>query len=586
MPEITCGALGMWVYGSQMSPWLIRIAWAAAALLFVSWRLTLSSLMDPDEAHYAQLTRETIRAGHWMVPLLDGQPYIDKPILFHWLQGLAMTVFGETEFGARLPSAIAAVALFGTTWWVGSAIFGRDVGRWSAIMFATIPASFALSGIGLLDMVFTAFLFGSVGCLLVAARERRPLLEVAGYALLALAVMTKGPVALVLVGLFCGAAWVSGGSMRAWASQLHWKIGLSLATVAASPWFIWMYARYGQAFVDGYFITGNLHYVTQPGSFSNRAVSHTFFARVFAGGFFPWSAIVVGRVIDLATRPRSAVQTEEKLLWLWAVVVIGLFSAARFKLDHYIFPAAPALCLIAAKAWKDAALADHRLARGTHLSVLALGGGLIVVGTFLSLYMFDLQLELPDFAVLLPMVLAVGGVAILAAVSKVDWRVPRTPLAPAMTMACAFVVVTIVGYPTLERSKPTAAVARTLHQMTAPDAPAGLYRLEQWRASLRYYAKRPLARLTSPEELQAFIGQGRPVYVFMVRRDYRQLRKTVGLREVCRSRAVVRTSRVAGGLRRQHWDDLIVVTSAPARDSRMWFPGRRNGLTGRFRGGY
>lgn len=569
-----------------MPRWLVRLAWVAVALLFVSWRLTLSSLMDPDEAHYAQLTRETIRAGNWMVPLLDGQPYIDKPILFHWLQGLAATMFGETEFAARLPSAIAAVALFATTRWVGTAIFDREVGRWGAIMFATIPATFAMSGIALLDMVFTAFLFGSVGCLLVAARDRRPWVEGAGYALLALAVMTKGPVALALVGLFCGAAWIGGGSMRAWASQLHWKIGLSLATVAASPWFVWMYARYGQAFIDGYFIAGNLHYVTQPGSFSNRAVSHTFFARVVAAGFFPWSAIVAGRVIDLATRPRRAVQAEEKLLWLWAVVVIGLFSTARFKLDHYIFPAAPALCLIAAKAWQDAAVADHRLARGTHLGVLALGGGLIVVGTFLSLYMFDLQLELPPFAVLLPIVLAVGGVAILAAVAKVDWRVPRTPLAPAVTMACAFLVVTIVGYPTLERAKPTAVIARTLQQMTAPDAPAGLYRLEQWRASLRYYAERPLARLTSREELQAFVAQERPVYVFMLRRDYRLLRKSVGLREVCRSRAVVRTSPMRGGLRRQHWDDLIVVTSAPAGESQVWFPKKRHRLTGRIRGGY
>jgi 4-amino-4-deoxy-L-arabinose transferase-like glycosyltransferase len=569
-----------------MPRWLVRAAWAAAALLFVCWRLTLSSLMDPDEAHYAQLTRETIRAGTWMVPLLDGQPYFDKPLLFHWLQGSATTVFGETEFAVRLPSAVAAIALFGTTRWVGAAIFGREVGRWGAIMFATIPATFALSGIAHLDMVFTAFLFGSVGCLLVAARDGRSLVEVAGYALLALAVMTKGPVALVLVGLFCGGAWVSGGSMRAWASQLHWKIGLSLAIVAASPWFVWMYARYGQAFVDGYFITGNLHYVTQPNSFSNRAVSHTFFARVFAGGFFPWSAIVVGRVIDLMTRrPLPVVQTEEKLLWLWSVVVIGLFSVARFKLDHYIFPAAPALCLIAAKAWHDAALANNRFARGTHSGVLALGGGLIVVGTFLSLYMFDLHLELPDFAVLLPIVLAVGGVAILAAVAKVDWRVPRTPLAPAMTMACAFLVVTIVGYPTLERARPTAAIARTLQEKTAPDAPAGLYRLEQWRASLRYYAERPLAPLTSPEELQAFVAQARPVYVFMIRRDYRLLRKSIGLREVCRSRAVVRTTPLRGGLRRQHWDDLIVVTSAPAGQSPVWFPKKRHRLTGNIRGG-
>ena len=74
------------------------------------WRLGYPSLMDPDEAHYAELTREMLQAGNWLVPLLDGLPYIDKPVLFHWLQGAAMTLLGPTELAARLPSAIAALA--------------------------------------------------------------------------------------------------------------------------------------------------------------------------------------------------------------------------------------------------------------------------------------------------------------------------------------------------------------------------------------------------------------------------------------------------------------------------------------------
>jgi 4-amino-4-deoxy-L-arabinose transferase-like glycosyltransferase len=553
-----------------------HLIWVATAAILVFWRLAFSSLMDPDEAHYAQLTREMLASGNWLVPLLDGQPYIDKPFLFHWLQGASITVLGESEFAARLPSAIAALALIGITRWVGTALFDAGVGRWGAMMFATIPATFALAGIALLDMVFTAFLFAAVSCLLVAARERRPALEVAGYGLLALAVMTKGPVALVLVGLFCCAAWACGGSLRAWVRLLRWKRGLLLATLAASPWFLWMSLRYGRAFVEGYFVVGNLHYVTQPSSFSNRAISHTYFARAFAGGFFPWSAIVAGRAIDLALRRRSAapVPVEEKLLWLWALLVIGFFSAARFKLDHYIFPAAPAFCLIAARAWQNAALAEPARARGTHLSVLGLGGGLIFAGTFLSVYLFDLNLYLPSSAIILPMILAVGGVAVLAAAAKSNWRVPATPRALVVTMLCVFGVVMTIGYPTLDRAKPTALLANTLRRMTPADAPTAMYKLDPWRASLRYYAARPLAQLSSPEDLRAFAARERPVYLFMIRRDYRLLRKSFGLREVCRARAVVRTTRIKAGLRRQHWDDLVVVTNAPLRMARPWLPKR------------
>ena len=139
------------------------IRWAAIAWIVVFWRLGYTTLLDPDEAHYAEMTREMLHSHSWLVPLLDGRPFIDRPILFHWLQGLSMTLLGETEFAVRLPSAIAAIALFATTRRLGMLLFGEVVGEWGGIMFATIPATFALSSIGLLDMVFTTFLFGAFG---------------------------------------------------------------------------------------------------------------------------------------------------------------------------------------------------------------------------------------------------------------------------------------------------------------------------------------------------------------------------------------------------------------------------------------
>jgi 4-amino-4-deoxy-L-arabinose transferase-like glycosyltransferase len=551
---------------------LIRLRWIAIAWIVVFWRLGYPSLMDPDEAHYAQLTREMLHAGNWLVPLLDGVPFIDKPVLFHWLQGASVWLLGESELAVRLPSALAAIALFVFTRWAGIALFGASVGEWGAVMLATIPATFGLASIGLLDMVYTAFLFGAVGCLLVAARDPRPRVELAGYGLLTLAVMTKGPVALLLVGIFCGSAWLAGGELRARVARLRWKTGLLLAALAAAPWFVWMYVHFGDTFIQGYILAGNLYYFTQPASFSGRAVSHTFYVRAFAGGFFPWSAIVVARLGDVALRRREAPpwSTDEKLLWIWVAIVIGFFSVARFKLDHYIYPAAPALCLIAAKAWQDAAAAERSRTLVTRLAVLILGAGLVVAGTFTSVYLFELDLELPDAAIVLPIVLAVGGVALLAAISKAQWRVPVTPAVPVVTLLSIYAIVVTVGFPTLERTKPTALIARTLRQRAPDDAPAGIYKLEQWRASLRYYSQRPLARLSTPEDLASFATGPRPIYVFMIRRDYRTLRKSgMNLREVFRCRAVVGTTRGTGGLRRQQWDDLIIVTNAPHR---VWMP--------------
>src|ERR671929_1019194 len=105
--------------GNDMNPRLRAalgwLGWAAIIWIVVFWRLGYPSLLDPDEAHYAELTREMLHSGSWLVPLLDGKPFIDKPVLFHWLQGASVMLLGETEFAARLPSALAAVALFATT---------------------------------------------------------------------------------------------------------------------------------------------------------------------------------------------------------------------------------------------------------------------------------------------------------------------------------------------------------------------------------------------------------------------------------------------------------------------------------------
>src|SRR5262245_24321825 len=84
------------------------LRWGLVCWVILFWKLHWLSLLDPDEAHYAQLTHEMIRGHSWFVPLLDGAPYVDKPVLFHWLQMLSVSVFGETEFALRMPSACAA----------------------------------------------------------------------------------------------------------------------------------------------------------------------------------------------------------------------------------------------------------------------------------------------------------------------------------------------------------------------------------------------------------------------------------------------------------------------------------------------
>ena len=195
-----------------------------------------------------------------------------------------------------------------------------------------------------------------------------------------------------------------------------------------------------------------------------------------------------------------------------------------------------------------------------------IGGLFVAGGAFLGTSIFELDLDLPAAAILLPIALAVGGTMVLSRSARVGWHVPAVPAAALATLLSVYGLIVAIGFPTLQNARPTARAGLVVRQRTTPDEPVGLYRLEQWRASLRYYSERPLTPLSSTDDVMAFTRLPNPVHVLMTRRDYRELRQQgIRLREVFFCRAVVGTVKGRAGLRRQKWDDLIVVTNAPPR---------------------
>ena len=536
-------------------------SWALVIWVVIFWRLGYSSLLDPDEAHYAQLTREMLRAGNWMVPLLDGTPYIDKPILFHWLQGISITLLGETEFALRLPSALAAIAVIATTWWLGAQLFTAEIGEWAAMMLVTLPATFALAITGMIDMVYTAFMFGGVACLIVAAFKDRSTLQNPGYALIALAVMTKGPVALVLPGLLVLSALAAGGGLRAAVRRLSWIRGFTVAALAACPWFMWMWGRFGDEFINGYVFAGNVWYFTEPASFSGRTTSATFYLRIFATAFFPWSLVVIGRLMDVAARGRNrSTPPEAQILWIWLLVVIGFFTAARFRLDHYIYPAAPACCLIAARAWHSAAL--DRDWQWTRISVQFIAAAMVVGGVVASVALFRINLGLEASALTLPVALVAGGSVLGWQLIRRSGLLPLSIRAPILTLIAVWTVVVAIGLPILEGSRPTAPLGRWIAEHSPPNSMVGVYRVDDWQASIRYYAGRRIVKLDDPAALSEFFDRYPEGYVVMFDREARNLNQTgADLREAVGRPAIM--GRSGRYLRKQVWGRLVVVRRPP-----------------------
>ena len=543
----------------------VLLAWCAVIWVTVFWRLGYISLLDPDEAHYAELTREMIRARQWLVPTLEGVPFIDKPVLYHWLQAAAEWLFGENEFALRLPSALAAVSLIWAVGWMGRHFADRPSGNRAALFFATTPLTFALSSIGVFDMLYTAFLFGSIGSLLVASAQGRPRLEYVGWPLLSLAVMTKGPVAVLLVLLF-GVALSARRGTRPIVTGLHWRLGLSFVVLVASPWFLYMAVTFGDRFIRDYVLAGNLYYFTRPAAFSSRNSDVFFYLRTYLGGCFPWSVLVLAAAVD-ARLTRRASSPIEQALWTWIALVLVFFSVAGFKLDTYIYPAAPATCLLLALAWRtDIGTVPRAFSTATMLGLRCIAAILVLAGALLAATMFDIDLGLSPLALLLPGALIGGGIALAALLQR-----GLTSAVPAVlvgTLVAAYGVVVVEGLPVLERSRPTAPLGHWISRHTPTDEPLGGFRVDDWRGSIRFYSRRKLVVLHDASEVRNFAANHPESFTLMLARDYRRLLASgVPLRTHGGRRAIV--GRSGKFIRRQLWGRIVVVSARAAGDLRV-----------------
>lgn len=488
-----------------------------AALTFVVlfWQLGTPTFWDPDEAHYAETTREMVETGDWWAPFYNDQPFFDKPVLFHQLQGLAMLALGKTELAARLVPALAALGLVLITFWFGARTGSRDVGVVGALLLLASPGIFALARYAILDTLFTMFLFGGAALLAVAALNDRPRLQWLGYVALALAVGVKGPIALVLCGLTFLVAIGWSADLRRRLLGLRWFTGLLLTLVLSSPWFIYMYWRFGQAFVDGYFLDENLRLYASR-RFGNQP-NFYFYFQILAAGLLPWTAVLIGRLYDdvRAMVKGERLDSAEILLWSWTAAIVGFFTFSTFKLDHYVFPAAPALCLLCARAWFD--VRSARLAprnTGSRVGLHLLGPLVVAIGIGCG-YFLIARLALPRAAVAVPIALTLAG-ALLTALANVRGAAP--PRVPWIVLAALLVTYGgLVGFvmPALDEKKVIDDLAVDMHAISDGTERVATFRLDRWNPAFRFYAGRHVTFLTEVPEAEAFFRSGEPFYCVM-----------------------------------------------------------------------
>jgi len=303
-----------------------------SALLFIPF-IGQVNLFDWDEINFAESAREMIETGDYLTVRIFYEPFWEKPPLFIWLQVLSMKLFGINEFAARFPNAVCGIATIFLLFNIGRKLIDRRFGLLWAVSFGCSLLPFFYFKSGIIDPWFNLFIFLSLFAWVYAIESRLGKLKFL-YTLLSatslgLAVLTKGPVSVLVFGLVIFIMFLLNG----FRIGLNWKyILLFIFTLAFTGgfWFILQIID-GNADVIREFIVYQIRlFRTKDAGHGGFPLYH-FIILLF--GVFPASVFAIQGHKYSGQRDIRKVFHIAMIVLLWTVLL--LFSLVKTKIVHY-----------------------------------------------------------------------------------------------------------------------------------------------------------------------------------------------------------------------------------------------------------
>jgi 4-amino-4-deoxy-L-arabinose transferase-like glycosyltransferase len=298
------------------------------------------ALFNQDEARFALLAREAVEHGHWLLPHLRGDIYLNKPPLFFWSVALLSWPFGAVTDGtAPLVSVVAALVTLLAVLRTGHLLWGWEAGWTAMLTLATVPFFFFMSHQVFSDMMLTAWLTWALYFFLSArAAPSGGWRLVAFYLCVAGGLATKGPAALMVLGSAVVVTMVEDG----WAGlrRLRLPVGLTLIGVSALPWLLSYLLQPERSYVRSVVVGHYAEWYFRPAT-GSRLVA--FLENL--GRFLPWSLFLAPALWwDWHNR-----DTCRRALILWTVVVAAEVSLSGEQRARYFLPVMPLLALLVAE---------------------------------------------------------------------------------------------------------------------------------------------------------------------------------------------------------------------------------------------
>ncbi len=356
-------------------------------------------LLDDADSTHAEAAREMVMTGDCVTLHVNGVRYLEKAPLPYWLVAFSYKVLGVNEFSTRLPMVLSVMLLgvLGFCW--GRRAFGEQTGIYAGLFVYTCAGVYLFTRVLIPEVLLSLLIAAALYCFLTALEpEAAAWRWYAGYAMMALGVLTKGLIALVFP---CGAAFfflLATGEWRRW-REFRLISGLALFLAIAAPWHILAGLRNpGTAEHHGFFwfYFVNEHFLRFLGRRYPRDYNKlpaALYWSLHLVWLFPWSLYLPAAVRTAreewrghrggSGEEKSGVRTQTDfasrtrlLCWIWAGVVL-IFFAISTNQEYYTFPAYLPLLLLLADGVAQCERADCE--RGERAGWLTTSAGLLAV---------------------------------------------------------------------------------------------------------------------------------------------------------------------------------------------------------------
>lgn len=338
--------------------WLLSGSWVLllGGIVFL-WHLGSTGLLDETEPLFAEAARQMTVTGDWLTPYFNGEHRFDKPPLIYWLMAIGYQTLGVNEWAVRLPSALAAIGVISLGGYTLARYSQSRLTVWVGVAVMALGPEMMIWGrVGVSDMLLTGCMGSALLTFFLGYAQPRWQVKqrwyLAAYLFMALAVLTKGPVGMVLpvltVGIF---ALYLGNGRSLWQEIQPLKGGLLVAAIAV-PWYVLVIMVNGEAYVEDFFGYHNLERFTRV--VNNHAAPWYFYFLVVSVGLLPWSAYLPAALLRLRVWRRSQWQAQPRSHHLglfcgcWFVSIFGFFTLAVTKLPSYVLPLMPAAAILIA----------------------------------------------------------------------------------------------------------------------------------------------------------------------------------------------------------------------------------------------